>query len=97
MFTNDISLEDRHLLRLLARPLSDADIAARLYLSVRSVQRRRASLMRRAAASNAFALGAHAIAHGWLSPHDLACAGVPRLETQISSSRATACTSCATV
>lgn len=58
---NDISL-----LYLLMEDLRDQEIAARLFVSVRTLHRRLDTLMAKAGAPTRFALGAHAVSRGWI-------------------------------
>jgi len=57
---------ERALLRMLSRGLTDEAVASRLGVSVRTVQRRMESLMTRLGAASRFEAGVKAAAHGWL-------------------------------
>jgi DNA-binding CsgD family transcriptional regulator/sugar-specific transcriptional regulator TrmB len=58
--------EERALLRLLSRGLTDEAAASRLGVSVRTVQRRMEGLMARLGAASRFEAGVKAAARGWL-------------------------------
>lgn len=62
----DIDATDRELVVLLAAGLTDAAIAPRIGLSMRTVQRRIAQLMSRFGLESRFQLGVHAVNRGWL-------------------------------
>ncbi|GLZ76833.1 hypothetical protein Afil01_16400 [Actinorhabdospora filicis] len=55
-----------HIVTLLAEGASDVQIARRLYIGQRTVQREVASLMSQVGAASRFALGAEAALRGWL-------------------------------
>jgi DNA-binding NarL/FixJ family response regulator len=63
-----ITDEERALLYLFLDDLRDHEIAARLYISVRTVQRRLERLMLVADAHTRFGLGAKATKMGWIDP-----------------------------
>ncbi|MEU1399498.1 LuxR C-terminal-related transcriptional regulator [Micromonospora zamorensis] len=60
--------QERELLQLLARGLTDDAAAKRLGLSLRTVRRMMADLMERLGARSRFEAGLQVAAHGWLSP-----------------------------
>lgn len=60
--------QERELLQLLARGLTDDAAAKRLGLSLRTVRRMMADLMDRLGARSRFEAGLQVAAHGWLSP-----------------------------
>jgi len=63
-----ISDDDRALLYLCLDDLRDHEIGARLFISVRTVQRRLERLMTLAGARGRFGLGARAAKLGWIDP-----------------------------
>ena len=65
---SNISEDERALLYLCMRDLRDHQIGARLFISVRTVQRRLERLMTLAEAESRFGLGARATRLGWIAP-----------------------------
>lgn len=63
-----ISEEDKALLYFCMTNLRDLEIAARLFISVRTFHRRLDRLMTLAGARTRFGLGAHATKLGWIDP-----------------------------
>lgn len=55
-----------HIVAMLAEGASDVQIARRLYIGQRTVQREVAMLMTQVGAASRFALGAEAVLRGWL-------------------------------
>ncbi|MEV0646536.1 helix-turn-helix transcriptional regulator [Phytomonospora sp. NPDC050363] len=67
-FTEGVRLNDRQrlIVGMLAEGASDTQIARRLYIGQRTVQREVAALMAVVGAASRFALGAEAARRGWL-------------------------------
>lgn len=62
--TRELSVRERDVLRLVAEGLSSKEIAARLTLSVRTVENHRASISRRTGLPSVAQLTLHAVALG---------------------------------
>ncbi|WP_027345057.1 helix-turn-helix domain-containing protein [Hamadaea tsunoensis] len=68
MDVQEIDDEERAMLYLFMCDLRDHEIASRLFISVRTVQRRLDRLMTIADAQTRFGLGARATKLGWIDP-----------------------------
>ncbi|WP_025274035.1 LuxR C-terminal-related transcriptional regulator [Haloglycomyces albus] len=68
---NDLSDQERHVLQMWSRGLTDDAVARQLHVSPRTVRRISADLLERLGAQSRFQAGALAIARGWLLAHDL--------------------------
>lgn len=66
-----ISDRERRIVHLIIADHSDEQIAADLFVAVRTMQRQLRRLMDRVGAPNRCALGAIAAHHGWLAPEAL--------------------------
>jgi sugar-specific transcriptional regulator TrmB/DNA-binding CsgD family transcriptional regulator len=67
----ELTMQDKELLRLLAQGLTDEAMAARMGVSKRTINRLNSGLMRRMDVRSRFQAGARAIQQGWISAEDL--------------------------
>ncbi|MDH6109622.1 DNA-binding CsgD family transcriptional regulator/sugar-specific transcriptional regulator TrmB [Kitasatospora sp. MAP12-15] len=67
---DELTTQDRELIRLLALGLTDDAIAARMDVSVRTINRLNSGLMQRMGVRSRFQAGVKAVEHGWIKGFD---------------------------